>query len=213
MSVENNKVYQKLKKEEARDGVLLFKRDYPHWHKANKEDYYYIRHWLPEAELKADQDETVLGDTKVEDYLEFTDLIHATHIDAADQILEDDSILRRPVSDNCYMKELYSDMKCVWLAPGSALESPCKYGPIVFHASIEILLTAQNLNWYWIEILDYKSQSATRILVTSSKFSKLKPYNPKIRGNPWYWNAKTNKHYYLPSIKVSHEDKAKKSCG
>ena len=43
-------------------------------------------------------------------------------------------------------------------------------------------------NWYWIEVIDYRTQSAARILVTPTPYEELESYrfDPFKRGGPVY---------------------------
>ncbi|KAJ3181629.1 hypothetical protein HDU85_003572 [Gaertneriomyces sp. JEL0708] len=96
-----------------------------------------------------------------------------------------------------------------WLAPACSVNT--RYGPVAFNLRIYgwegIQRDSTFFNYYWIETIDYLSKSASRILVIPEKSD---PYvktleslrfDPTVRGGPWYWDKKTNKHYALKESK------------
>ena len=98
-------------------------------------------HWLPtQTQLSTHQDQTALGCTRMEDYVPFDGLVHATHVQAARSILQDGAIRGHPVLDNSVanvkdgkdpFRRVLATAHCVWLAPN------CSAGDFfVFHLGL-----------------------------------------------------------------------------
>ena len=62
-------------------------------------------------------------------------------------------------------------------------------------------LIQDDLRFYFIEVIEYKKQTATRILVTKNEYNHLREYEPTIIGGPSYHDLNNNKFYYLDDIK------------
>ena len=59
----------------------------------------------------------------------------------------------------------------------------------------------EEMNLYFIEVLEYKTQSACRILVTTKTYPTLRKFDPFTKGGPFYCDLQNNRFYHLKSIK------------
>ncbi|KAJ3180418.1 hypothetical protein HDU87_001927 [Geranomyces variabilis] len=184
-------------------------------------------HWLPDTiNPLEDSDQTALGVTTLDSYIEFKGLVHATHLETASRIIVDrriegriatDSTVANPRLDLLDNTTIPLEYVCVhhtttgWVAPDCALSE--RFGPITFNLSIygsEGIVspgTGTELNfftYYFLEVIDYhSSEAASRILVVPSSMAGQYQaldhlrYDPALRGGPWYWDQANNKHYAL----------------
>ncbi|KAI9000044.1 hypothetical protein BC832DRAFT_563357 [Gaertneriomyces semiglobifer] len=185
-------------------------------------------HWRPtKLNHGIDHDQTALGFTKLSGYEKFDQLIHVTHLRQAAEIVKTKKIeaqtLTSPTLANSKLTlvtaagspetRLSADRSSalhiyrrlggfcgLWITPACSLNT--YYGSIAFNVSIHSIATG-DFNYYWIEIIEYTSKSASRILVIPKKSDpyvetlKSLAFDPKVRGGPWYYNVNTGEHYAL----------------
>ena len=60
----------------------------------------------------------------------------------------------------------------------------------------------EGLNFYFIEVIEYKTQTACRILITNQDYPQLKKINPLEIGSPFYFDRESQKFYYLRRTKT-----------
>lgn len=107
-----------------------------------------------------------------------------------------------------------SQRKILWYGPYSKskacepFEEVERYGNVAFNMTslegpgglVNTSVNAVEFRYYFIEVIDYLTQSACRILVTKFDHPELIVYDPEIVGGPWYYNRTANKHYHLVKI-------------
>ena len=102
------------------------------------------------------------------------------------------------------------DKKILWYSPiqrRDLLNAEGKverYGNVVFsvkrisgYEGTERDKCSRAFNYYFIEMIHYLTQTATRILVTPYEYPLLLKYDPETKGGPWYYDQITNTHYHL----------------
>ena len=70
--------------------------------------------------------------------------------------------------------------------------------------------TFGSLKCYFIEVIEYGKQTATRILVTTRTYPELREYDPLKIGGPLYYDQRNKKFYHLTKIK-DHNGKIKEN--
>eukprot|EP01104_Vermistella_antarctica_P005593 TRINITY_DN160_c2_g1_i1.p1 TRINITY_DN160_c2_g1~~TRINITY_DN160_c2_g1_i1.p1 ORF type:complete len:177 (+),score=28.61 TRINITY_DN160_c2_g1_i1:89-619(+) len=117
----------------------------------------------------------------------FERLVHGTHIAEARSIMvEQEGIMCRPVVDLSFLGG-----DAAWMA-GANSGHP-RYGPVVLSASPSIVL-ANDVHLYFVEIIEYLNQAAVRILVSKTVRTDFPPYNPRVRGGPYFYDEETTRH-------------------
>ena len=97
-----------------------------------------------------------------------------------------------------------SNVPVIWYGPWkkSKIGSPDitveRYGNVVF--SMKSLtgfegIIRSGLNCYFIEEIQYKKSTASRIFISEKTYSGLRSYDPFVIGGPWYIEKKTG-HYF-----------------
>ena len=71
-------------------------------------------------------------------------------------------------------------------------------------------LEFEGMNLYFIEVIEYGKQTATRILVTKNEYPQLRKYDPTIIGGPLYYDKENEKCYFLKDIKC-HDGEIKEN--
>ncbi|XP_061195512.1 uncharacterized protein LOC133203743 [Saccostrea echinata] len=205
---------------------FMYKSDSGRYRQNNSVIHY--NHWLPE-----DQEdllpENLEDENLSEIYEEFDTLVHATTLENANAILRD-GFKPRPVVDNSVVNNTYRLMDCagreiiprpqhpvrdvniLWYGPCTfqRLQDPTyvmkRYGNVVF--SMNSLygyegLIRKGLNLYFIEVIEYLTSSASRILVSHRDYPELRKFDPYKLGGPLYIKETRSGHrfYYTSSLK------------
>ena len=84
-----------------------------------------------------------------------------------------------------------------------------RYGNVVF--SMKTLfgyegIIRENVNIYFIEVIEYKKQAACRFLVTTNIHPGLRKYDPSKKGGPFYYDCRNGQYSYLTHIKSRRYD-------
>lgn len=125
-------------------------------------------------------------------YSPFSKLVHGTHLAAARGIA-DTGLQTRAIADTSNIV----GTEVVFMA-GSDIGNE-RYGRFVFSAPASLLLTMRDdgARFYLIEVVDYQTCSASRILITKGKPPvKWDAYDPTKLGGPWYVDGSGN-HFGL----------------
>ncbi|XP_042867666.1 uncharacterized protein LOC122250354 [Penaeus japonicus] len=70
------------------------------------------------------------------------------------------------------------------------------YGNVSFVVNFKTFLqTFSHFNIYFVEVAEYQSQNASRLLFTSKSYD-MRQYKPEIKGGPWYVDS-NNDHWFL----------------
>ncbi|KAJ3170318.1 hypothetical protein HDU88_008945 [Geranomyces variabilis] len=183
-------------------------------------------HWLPDTiKRTAHFDKTAPGDTRLEDYEPFDGLVYAAHADEASRIVADEIISARLAKDSTVANvglnllqgttisskyDFVQGSKTCRLNPKCSLNP--QSGPILFEFTNDTILGYRHHGddgnsgyaYYFLEVIDFQSgQSASRIFVVPKRLTSALEsmerlrFDPAVRGGPWYWDLKTNKHYAL----------------
>jgi len=124
----------------------------------------------------------------------------------------------KPVLEIQLKKHPIEDVPVIWYGPtkredliniGNTVD---KYGNVCFSMKkldgFEGLIQTRpdlgSLNMYFIEVIEYVKQTATRILVTTNDYPLLRKYDPTIIGGPLYFDKEKKKFYHLKKIRSLH---------
>ncbi|XP_062566441.1 uncharacterized protein LOC134228764 [Saccostrea cucullata] len=207
---------------------FMYKSDSGRYRQKNSTIFY--NHWLPNNQEDLLPEKLDLEDENLPDiYEEFDTLVHATTLENANAILRD-GFKPRPVVDNSVVNDTYRlmnwsggeiiprpqhpvrDVNILWYGPCTfqQLQDPTyamkRYGNVVF--SMNSLfgyegLIRKGLNLYFIEVIEYLTSSASRILVSHRDYPTLRKFDPYKLGGPLYIKETRSGHkfYYTSSLK------------
>lgn len=117
---------------------------------------------------------------------------HITHIENGVKIFQDDLIRAGLIYDKSILNR--ERIQVNWLSPNSWYDG-YRYGNIRFTYNFNELVKGKK--YYWVESIAYGVE-ACRILITSKDQShlKLKEYDPQIGDGPWFYDSKSDTHYW-----------------
>ena len=182
--------------------------------------------------LPSENSQLLIGKPDYEDG-EFDIVSHATTFDSLEQILDTGNLEPHFVKDLSVCKrnvELFdindkrvpcsphplSEQKILWYGPaikkqasdtsinGAFIE---RHGNVMFTKNAEVFFNRDKetpCNFYFVEVVHYRTKSATRILVTDKCYPTLRKYDPEQYGGPWYYDKEKKQNYRLWKIQHSN---------
>ena len=125
-----------------------------------------------------------------QDCVPFDSLDHVTHIQSSLTILRDRKIKTGLIFDKSILNQ--ERILVVWLSP-NVWGRGYRYGNIRFKFDLNKIL--EDKQFYWVESIAY-GIPACRILLTDKEHNSLSPYDPSIKGGPWWFDSSTEQHYF-----------------
>ena len=175
-------------------------------------------HWLPTHKFrlldrKSSEVEEDWQSILETDYEEFDTICHSTHLKFALKIFKENKLQSCPVRDNSVFSKVLEHpnraTEVTWFGPAKKENirfAKSSYGNVAFFMDElsgweGIRRNKGDWKYYFVEVVDYITSSACRILVTRKIYPHLRPYNPTEKGGPWYYDVQTGKDYRLKNIK------------
>ena len=126
------------------------------------------------------------------DCLPLETVSHVAHVPVALRIAEDARLRADLVFDKSKLNT--ERIRVVWLSPNDwSGAGGSRYGNVRFTFDWPTLLGSKKA--FWVESVAYGVE-ACRILITDNDYSSvLDPYDPKVRGGPWWVDA-TGQHHW-----------------
>ncbi|CAL4235812.1 unnamed protein product [Meganyctiphanes norvegica] len=100
--------------------------------------------------------------------------------------------------------------KVVWFAPRKDPDEHNFYGNISYKVSMKKIMDCMkslSINLYFVEIVDFKSTSATRFLFSHKKYDHIQLYDTKQIGGPWYEND-NGEHFFAKCLNRRYQPDA-----
>jgi hypothetical protein len=120
----------------------------------------------------------------------FYRVAHVSHLSPSLDIVHSGKIKSGLVFDE---SKLNQDRFLVsWLSP-NYWSKGFRYGNIRFQFEWDRIV--RDKRFYWVEAIAY-GIPACRILITDNKHKELEEYFPDRRDGPWWYDTKTNQHYF-----------------
>ncbi|XP_047496725.1 uncharacterized protein LOC125044235 [Penaeus chinensis] len=134
---------------------------------------------------------TNLHSLRVEDsYKKFETMIRTVHLNDFVEVMKQSKITQCPMPDSTHLR--HPGLMAAWF--GMPVDD--WYGNVNFVVNFnDFLSTFSHLKIYFVEVAEYHTQNASRLLF-SSKVHGLREYNPTIPGGPWYMDSNNN-HLFL----------------
>jgi len=125
----------------------------------------------------------------------FEKVSHVTHRFRVEEILRVGKLAGRIVYDDSTLNETRTHV--VWLSPNTWAYGS-RYGSVSIDFDWASLTRSRHP--YWVEVAQYKPH-ACRILLTKNELNlkehpNLKSYDPTLRKGPWWYDTKSDTHYY-----------------
>ncbi|XP_063588093.1 uncharacterized protein LOC134765387 isoform X2 [Penaeus indicus] len=142
---------------------------------------------------------TNLYSLKVDDsYKKFETIVRTVHLDDFVRVMKESEITQSPMPPNStHLRN--SGLMAAWF--GMPVDGHNWYGNVSFVVNFNNFLnTFSHFNKYFVEVAEYNTQNASRLLF-SSKSYELKEYDPTIPGGPWYMDS-NNDHWFLTSARA-----------
>lgn len=138
--------------------------------------------------------------TNYANYAPFAKLSRTVHWDHFLEMEENKSMMPRPLGKAMhYLRGVLPALQVVWF--GTPIQGHNWYGNVSFEVDMQTLLHEfRQFKKYFVEVIDYNTQNASRILLTSQTYDALREYDPSIRGGPWFVDE-DNQHFWLTSAR------------
>ncbi|CAL4179450.1 unnamed protein product [Meganyctiphanes norvegica] len=95
---------------------------------------------------------------------------------------------------------LNTDYEGLFFGPQTSRKLHNWYGNVSFNFSISSFLQNFNLNMFYVETVDYNTNSCSRILLSYKYYHNLRHYNPRKIGGPWYIDNDAD-HFHLTNAR------------
>ncbi|CAL4070117.1 unnamed protein product [Meganyctiphanes norvegica] len=145
-----------------------------------------------------------------DDYVSFSNISRVVHFEEFEDIYDDQSFTNFTLmSDHhCHFKNPLSpsiltiEYEGLFFGPETPKKMHNWFGNVSFRCDINRFLNAfgDYLNLYYVETVDYKTNSLSRILITHMKYNHLRHYNPRNHGGPWYIDEDED-HFHLKNAR------------
>lgn len=131
-----------------------------------------------------------------ERYKEFSCVIRTVHFEDYKRIRSIEKLDPQPLKKSTHLRQTMPDLEVLWF--GMPSDGHNWYGNVSFVVDLDLLLQKLSLRTYFIEVVDYRTQSASRLLLTSKTYEHLREFDPQIKGGPWFVDEnKKNKYLTL----------------
>jgi len=155
----------------GRGDSIVFQSDYPE---------YTI--WKPYSQYKLCVD--------VDDYTSFENISRVVHFTDFIDIYDSKIFTNYSLStdNHCSLEnpnQFNVDYEGLFFGPEVPRKQHNWYGNVSFKCNIDSFLNRFKLNIFYVETVDYNTNSCSRILLTYKYYHNLRHYNPRIYGGPW----------------------------
>lgn len=150
--------------------------------------------WAPENlhSLQVDEDSLQVDE---DSYMGFETIARTVHLDDFKEVMTNNKIIQCPITENSHLRLSKSWLMVAWF--GLPADGHNWYGNASFVVDFNSFLKEfKDFKKYFVEVAEYQTQNASRLLFSSKDYDDLREYDPTIRGGPWYMDS-DNKHWAL----------------